>query len=628
MSGDGAGAGTCAARSLAPAPAAAPAAGASRADRPAAAWVRHRATLAAGVALLTVVAFLPALDCGFVAWDDPQTVARYQVVLRGLTSEGAVWAFTHEYFAHWLPLTVLSHMADWELFGAEARGHHLTSLLLHAATAALTFLLWRQATGRTGRALAIAALWAVHPLRVQPVVWVAARKDMLSGTLGLLALLFYVLWVRRPSWRRYVAVVAALLLGLLSKAILVSLPLVMLLLDFWPLGRLRLPASGAWRDRLASLWRDGWPLLREKLPLFALAAAFSAGAVVSQRVGGAIAPLEALPLGARVGNALLAYAHYLGDTFWPTGLAAFYPLPMVPPGWPVVLAAALLFCGLLAGALAAAPRWPWLTCGWLWFVVMVLPVSGIVQVGDQARADRCTYLASIGLLAALVWTVAEAAQGHSRRRAVRPLLAIAAAGLVVASVAATRQTIPHWRDTETVFRRMLAVTDDNHVGHLNLGTELLRQGRVAEALPHLREATRIRPGLALSWVQLGSALRRAGERAAARDALGTALRLHPELPSAHVQLAALLEEEGEAGAAVGHLAFAVAADPGGQAAWAGIRQLVARPGVARAALPYVAAVARQRPRPEVTALLAGLERLAAEQDGGAPAAAEPPGGGR
>jgi tetratricopeptide (TPR) repeat protein len=571
--------------------------------------------LSAGLALLVVLTFLPALGCGFVAWDDPQTVPAYAIVLRGLSLDGVRWAFTHGYFAHWLPLTVLSHMLDWQLFGNQAAGHHLSSLVLHAATVVLVFQLWRRTTLRPLRAAAVAALFAVHPLRVEPVVWVAARKDMLSGFFGVLALVLYVGWVARRGPWRYAAVTVALLLGLLSKPMVVSLPVAMLLLDFWPLGRLPLPVEGPPRARLAAFLRGAWPLLREKLPWLALAVAGAAGAVVSQRLGGAMAELQALSLGERLGNAFLSYAGYLADTLWPAGLAAFYAFRDPPAPWALVLPAVALFVALTAGALAAARRWPWLTVGWLWFVVALLPVIGLVQVGDQASADRYTYLPSVGLLAAIVWSAAEAARSRPARVALGGLTA----ALLVVCFGATRAQIATWRDTPNVFGQILRVDPRSHVGHINLGTWLNSQGRYDEAIEHFRRAIERRPQLSLAHVNLGDALRRAGRRDEAERELRLGVELAPAAASGHVALAALYDDRGQLGLAAGHLASAIVADPAEQRAWAGLGAIAARPGGARQALPYVAAVARSHPEsPELQRVLAFVRQRAGVDDGARP----------
>ncbi|MGH9361727.1 MAG: tetratricopeptide repeat protein, partial [Thermoanaerobaculia bacterium] len=349
-----------------------------------------------GLALLTVLVFAPVVRHDFVSLDDPAYVTGNAQVRRGLTAEGFRWAWGNEVAGNWHPLTMLSHMLDAELHGLDPGGHHLTSLLLHAANAVLLFVLLRRLTGAAGRSAAVAALFAVHPLHVESVAWIAERKDVLSAFFFFLALLAWSGYARRPSSWRYLLALLAFALGLLAKPMVVTLPLVLLLLDVWPLGRLPLAAAAERRRALG-------PLLREKLPFVLLALGAAAVALVTQRE--AMSPLAALSLGRRIANALLAYAAYLSDTVWPRGLAVFYPLPGALPAWRVALAAVLL-AALTALALARLHRSPWLAVGWLWFVGMLLPVIGLLQVGSQARADRYTYLPSIGLFVALVWEVA------------------------------------------------------------------------------------------------------------------------------------------------------------------------------------------------------------------------------
>lgn len=579
------------------------------------------AVAAAALALITVATFLPALACGFVAWDDLQTVRDYAPILDGLSGPGIAWAFRHSLFGHWIPLTVLSHMADWQLFGADARGHHLTSVLLHAANVVLVLLFWQRGTGRTWRSAAVAALWGLHPLRVQPVVWVATRKDVLAGLFVGLTLLAYLEWRRRRTSWSYLAMGGALALALLAKPIAVTVPLLLLLLDWWPLERWGIQASAEAHNGAAALVRRGVPVLVEKLPLMALAAAAAVLALLSQGDAGAVSDLAAVPLGLRLGNALVSIPRYLAMTFVPAGLLAFYPLPTAPPPWPTVALAALGVAAVTALALVRARRAPWLAVGWLWFLVTLLPVLGLVQVGDQSHADRCTYLPAIGLTMALVWEGAELAMTRPR---LRRLLAAAAVLLAACSVAATRREIPWWRDTPTLFGHMVALQPDNHVGHLNLATWLAKEGRIDEAVPHLRRTIELRPNLALAHANLGSVLRRQGDLAGAQAELGRAIQLSPALPSAHFQLAMVYADEGKNGLAIGHLAEVIGLSPRYPGAWLGLRWLLARPGAPEQAVPYVDAVARRHPRSaELQRLLSALRKRSRAARAIAPAPLSP-----
>jgi tetratricopeptide (TPR) repeat protein len=589
------------------------------ADRrsPAAAWRPRRAAVALVLGALVVVAFLPALDCGFVHLDDPQTVPRYGVVLRGLSWEGVRLAFGDQFFGHWVPLTVLSLMLDWQLWGKVAYGHHLTSVLLHAANAVLVFLLWSQAArarggiAGDGRAAAVALLFAFHPLRVEPVLWLTGRKDLLSAAGVLIALLLYVRWRQAPSRRLYLAVTAAFAVAILGKATALVAPALMLLLDLWPLGRIAAPgASWPARRELVARLR---PLLVEKLPWLAMSAAAGAGALLGARASAAMAELEVMPLGERAATAVVGYATYLRMTLWPAGLAAFYPLPAA--GWTAlqVTLAAVLFLAITVVAVALARRLPWLAVGWSWWVLCLLPVSGLLQAGEQAAADRYTYLAAVGLSVAVVWSVAEAVSTSGARRTV----AIAAAAALVACAVATRAQIATWRTSEAVFRRMVEVTADNHFGHVNLAAEFADQGRLDEAVHHYRRAIALRPDLALAWSGLGGALRRQGDVAGSRHALQRALRMDPDLAAAHLQLAILHEEQRALGPAVGHLARVISLEPRHPGAWQGLASILGRPGAPRQALPFVAAVARSEPdSAELQQLLALVRQRAGAGDRG------------
>lgn len=435
--------------------------------------MRSPLVLGAALALLTVLAFLPSLANGFVLLDDPLYVTGNPRVREGITQDGLAWALTANVANNWHPLTVLSHMLDVEIFGLPPAGHHLTSLLLHLASVLLLFEALRRMTGSAFRSALVAALFAVHPTRVESVAWVAERKDVLSGVFWMLALLAYAAWVRRPSVGRYLLVALAMALGLASKPMLVTLPCVLLLLDLWPLGRRRLGS-----------------LVFEKLPLFALSATSSVMTLRYQATS--LAPLEALPWDLRLSNAVVSYAAYLGKAFLPRDLAVFYPFPMEIPAWKVAASAVLL--ALLTGLAAwKARRSPWLLVGWLWFLGTLVPVIGLVQVGRQAMADRYTYLPFIGLFLAVVWGVAELAE--RRRDVLRAVLTVSSVLAVLALAVMTRAQTRRWTDSVTLFQHALAVTEDNYLAHLGLAKALASQGDREGAAAQYRAALAIRPGL-------------------------------------------------------------------------------------------------------------------------------------
>jgi Flp pilus assembly protein TadD len=498
------------------------------------AWTAFAALL---VALVAVWVFFPVLGFGFVNYDDPAYVLDNPHVLRGLTAEDATWAFGATHASNWHPLTWLSHMADVELFGLAPGGHHGTSPVLHVVSSALLLLLVFAWTGSAGVAAAVAALFAWHPAHVESVAWVSERKDVLCALLLWLTLGAYTAYARRPPASRgliRLAVVALLFaLALMAKPMAVTAPFLMLLLDVWPLGRLPLGvAPDAARVRA---------LLVEKLPLLALAALSSAVTLFAQR--SAASSLGALPLPERLANAAAALTTYLEMLVWPAGLAVFYPHKGAPP--PLVLGgSALLLLALTWGAWRARRRFPFLLVGWLWFVGSLIPVIGLVQVGEQALADRYTYVPYVGLGLAL----AEGARQLVRLRVVagRALVATGAVFLLALAPAA-RQQVGTWRDSVTLFRRALAVTRDNHVAERLLGTALLDAGDAAGAEPHLREAVRLRPRSVVALNALGVALMRLsrpGDAEAALEVFRRAAAADPGDPDSRNNLGNALEARG------------------------------------------------------------------------------------
>lgn len=420
----------------------------------------------------TFLLYVPSLFNGFVAVDDPYYITNRPIVQRGLTLEGFKWAFTTTEFANWLPVTWLSHMLDCQLFGLNPTGHHLTSALIHAANAALVFLLLKRLIGATGRSLAVALLFAAHPLRVESVAWLSERKDILCGLFFLLTLLAYTAYARRPRMVAYAAVVVLYALGLMSKTMIVTLPFLLLLLDAWPLGRL---------SRV-----NGGKLILEKLPLLALAVIASAWTVVQQGAGAALAPWAHLTLAQRLGNALVSVPRYLWKIVRPVDLSILYVHPGSWAGWKVI-ASATLVLAITAACIYFARRRPYLIVGWLWFCGMLVPVSGIVQAGDQAMADRYTYLPAIGLVMAGVWLVADLAETREKlRRAIVPAMAVL---LVVLSVATIIQQ-GHWRDTESLAGHALKVDEGNWAAHGILATHRLAQRRHDEAITHFVRCSR------------------------------------------------------------------------------------------------------------------------------------------
>ncbi len=445
-----------------------------------------RAWLAVALAVLTAALYLPALDHAWLNYDDDVYITQNPDLLRGLGPDGVVWAFTSFHGANWFPLTRLSWMLDYEIHGLAPAGFHATGLALHALCAALLFLALCRLSGKLARSAFVAAVFAVHPLHVESVAWAAARKDPLSAVFFALALWLYARRARAGlALRGHLLLLACMALGLMAKPILVTLPLVLLLLDEWPLGRLR-------REGSPERW-DPARVRRavvEKLPLLALAAAFGGVVLLAQSRGGTVVGLERLPLDDRAANALLAAVGYLGKAFWPAGLSVFYPHPGAAwSGWRVAAAAGLLV-GITLFALRAAPRHPYLAVGWLWYLVTLAPVIGLVQVGSQGMADRYTYLPLIGLSIAVAWGVPDLLGAGRARRAA---LAVAGTAAVAALALTASLQLRHWRDSEALFAHALRVDPDNHVAHTHLGGALLERGQTQAAIDHYLEAVRLRP---------------------------------------------------------------------------------------------------------------------------------------
>jgi hypothetical protein len=484
--------------------------------------LRHPAAVAGALALGTFALYAQVGTHAFLQYDDDLYVTANAAVRAGLTWSGVRWAFTSLDAFGWQPLTWLSHMLDVQLFGLDAGAHHLVNAAIHAANAALLFAVLAHLTGATARSAVVAALFAVHPLHVESVAWLAERKDLLSTAFGFLALAAYARYVARPSAARYACVVAALAASLAAKPMWVTAPFLLLLLDVWPLRRFRDGRAGALR------------LVLEKVPLVALVAASSAVAVVAQARGGAVTSLDRLDLASRVANVTVAYVRYLGKTVWPSDLAAFYPMPEGGPGLLAVAGSAAVLLALTGAALAAVRAMPWIAVGWLWFLGMLVPVIGLVQLGSQAMADRYTYVPAVGVFVGVVWTLAEVG---ARRVAVRHAGTAAAAVTITALAGLTVRQAPLWRDQETLFRHTLAVTGPNPRAHHILSQALGEKGAYPEAVVHAAIAAQLDPANPRTHKNLGYLLYRAGRVDEAIAALERAVALQPDYAEAHANLA-------------------------------------------------------------------------------------------
>jgi tetratricopeptide (TPR) repeat protein len=496
--------------------------------------------ICAALVILTIVAFSGVTSNAFLNYDDDVYVTDNPHVLGGLTGANFAWALTSTDAANWHPVTWMSHMLDVQMFAKDAARHHLTSLVLHAANSVLLLFLLFRMTGAVWPPALVAALFAIHPLHVESVAWVAERKDVLSTLFWLLTLLAWLHWLARKTPARYALVLALFAVGLMAKPMLVTLPFTLMLFDYWPLKRASFP-----------------PLWKEKLPLFAMSLASCVVTVIAQKAGGALQSLSGIPFPARIANATVAYAWYLVKTVWPASLAVFYPYPVSLPAGRVA-GAALLLCGLTALAFRLARRAPYVLFGWLWFLGTLVPVIGLVQVGAQATADRYTYVPLIGLFVAIAWGLAAAVEA---RPAARYAVAFSAAGVLVALLPVTRAQVRTFSDNVSLFKRALAVTANNGVAHNNLGLALMGQGKADEAVEHYREALRIKPGYVEAQNNLAVALRELGLNEESVEQLGRALALDPDSPSAHVNLGNALVARNEIDAAIEHYRHALRSRP-------------------------------------------------------------------
>jgi protein O-mannosyl-transferase len=521
-------------------------------------------TLWIGLALIAVnlAVYAPVRQYEFVSIDDPAYVSENPHISGGVTWPGIAWAFSSGYAANWHPLTWLSHMLDVHVFGMNAGRHHLINLALHIANTLLLFGLLLRLTGALGRSAFVAGLFAVHPLHVESVAWIAERKDVLSTLFWLLTLWAYAAYVRRPGVRRYLLVLVGFALGLMTKPMLVTLPFVMLLLDVWPLGRVAFGAEAAGRTRPAARGNAGsiWlQLVWEKLPLFALAAISSLVTWLVQQLGGAVTGFELFPWTLRVENALMSYAAYIGKMLWPARLVVLVPYPRSIPGW-LAVGAFLVLLGISVAVIRGARRHPYLLVGWYWYLGTLVPVIGIVQAGIQARADRYTYVPLIGLFIMAAWGAADLL---ARRPQWRRALPVTAVLVILAFMMTARGQVRVWQSSVALWEHAVELTldMDNYGAHNALGMILRQKGRAGEAIAHFTAAVALNPDLAEAHQNLGRILVDQGRMAEAVPALSQAVRLMPDNAEAQSELGAALSSQGRIGEAIAHYTEALRIKP-------------------------------------------------------------------
>jgi tetratricopeptide (TPR) repeat protein len=500
------------------------------------ATTRYRLPAVCGLLLLAVaLPFLQTVRFEFLNFDDDLYVTDNAQVQGGLTTDGVWWALAQRHAANWHPLTWLSHMLDCQLYGLHPWGHHLTNVLLHAAAAVLLLVLLRALTGRFWPSALAAALFAVHPLRTESVAWVTERKDVLSGVMFFLTIAVYAWYVRRPgSWGRYAVLALVFALGLAAKPMLVTLPLVLLLLDYWPLRR--------WAG-----WRRGAWLVAEKIPLLALSLACCALTIWAQSQS--IGRLENLSLPWRFANAAVSCVAYLGHFFFPADLLPYYRHPLKTIPLPEIVGAGLLLVVLSGGAVLARRKFPYLLVGWFWYLIMLVPVIGLVQVGKQGMADRYTYLPQVGIALMVAWAMADFAACW---RGGRATCAVAASVTLALLLAGAWRQASYWRDSATLWSYTLAHGPSGAVAYNNFGNTLWLAGKHGEAEPYYRQALEADPAYFPAYNNLGMARHLAGDFEQAVQLYRKALEIDPNYLQSHNNLATLLFRKGEMEEAVAH----------------------------------------------------------------------------
>ncbi len=520
-------------------------------------WLIYAALLVA-----TFAVYFRVQHFEFLNFDDDVYVSKNPQVAQGLTTESISWALHSTEAGYWFPLTRLSYLLDTQLHGVSAERFHLTNLFLHACSALLAFACFRRMTNALWQSAFVAFAFAIHPAHVEAVAWIAERKELLSALFWWLTLWMYLVYAARPRVWSYCAMVGLFCCGLMSQALIVTLPFVLLMLDYWPLKRF---GMGPRR------------IILEKLPLLALAAAGSIITLLSQRAAGAIEGVQHIPVPVRFENAIVSYVIYIGKFLWPSALAVFYPYVQTP-AWQWILAVVTV-AAITVLCIRWRSRYPYLLVGWLWFLVTLLPVIGLVQAGSQARADRYTYISAVGLSLMAAWGLAEI-------RNLRRLVAACAVATVFAWCVVTWQTLSPWENSEALFSHALQVTDQNFIAYNNLGDVLRSRGRIEEAVADFENAVRIQPESPDAQDNLGEALTTLGRAGQAIPHLQAAIRLRPESAKLHIDLGSALLSQGLAKDAASEFREALRLQPSSGDAEYRLAGALAAQGRAAEAVPY------------------------------------------
>lgn len=528
-------------------------------------YVREEVLVGAAIcfflAVIVWLAFGQAIHNGFVSYDDGDYVYENPNITDGITFRGILWAFTHVHAANWHPITTISHMLDGQLYGVQPWGHHLTNILLHATAAILLFLALRKLTLSLWPSAFVATIFAIHPLRVESVAWVSERKDVLSGVFFALTLWAYATYYRDPKnrIRNYIFVLICFALGLMCKPTLVTLAFVLLLLDYWPLCRMQRPepATSAFQPFSVSVFQNVRGLVLEKLPLFVLSAASCVATVLAQKQ--ALEKSLNLTLIERVGNAVVSYATYLGQMFYPAKLAVLYPYHEHALHTSVVVLSVLLLLVISLMSFLWRHKHPYLLVGWLWYLGMLVPMIGFLQVGLQTRADRYTYLPQIGLYVLATWGAMEL---FARWRFGRKILAVAALLIIMVLAACSYHETSYWQSSETLWAHAIDNTSNNDIAHYNLGSVLLRKRQPGAAIVEFQKALQINRDYGDADVDTGSALMLMGETSQAISYFQKALQIKPNFAEAWSNLGSALVKTGEVDEAIQCYQKAVAIEPG------------------------------------------------------------------
>lgn len=515
-----------------------------------------------GLIAATLLVYWRVADYGFIQnYDDAEYITQNPFIQQGLTWKGITWAFTTGYAANWHPLTWISHTIDIQLFGLHPAGHHLVSLFFHLINTILLFTVLNRMTKGFWQSAFVAAVFALHPLHVESVAWIAERKDVLSTLFWLLTMWTYHSWTERPSLKRYGLIMVCLVLGLMTKPMLVTLPLVLLLLDYWPLRRLsteRNKGAKVAKGTPSTSWSRIRPLVVEKIPLLVVALASSASTFLVQQQYTAVQSADVFPMSSRIINGLTAYSAYIFKTIRPADLAVYYPhhglnTPLLPAiasaGFLIVISTIVVYL---------RQRNPYLIVGWLWYLGTLVPVIGLIQVGAQAMADRYMYVPMVGLLIMVAWGSRDITLSWPHRKTV---LAIASGSIAVILLELTNSQIAYWRDSATLFQRAVGVTTGNWLAHNNLGQALFQQGRADEAIGHYNEAIRISPTNVQPHINLAVAYDSRGETEKALTHYLTALSLNNNLPDVHCNAGIDLYRQGKVQEAISHYNEVLRIDP-------------------------------------------------------------------